>query len=326
METLFSIIIPAYNAEKHIKACLLSVVNQTYDNFELIIIDDGSTDNTSKICSNFVINDERIKFITKKKNEGVSIARNKGIENANGKYIVFIDSDDIVDRNLLYVLFKTMASSDRTIDYIRYEFQTIDEKGQQLYPNYESKRRSKLKGKIVDAADCISKIARNEFFLWSGIFRKDIIDKYNILFKGNCSYNEDTLFMVQFFCHSKNHLYIPDVLYGYRKFDGAVTSKFSEKNYNDVRTVFSELCWIYNGKDSDFKKVLRNVIEGIGLRLYNTKEYFNIENSKDKSVFDFCINSPILIEWKLIKILGANIAERFFPLVNFARKIIRRIA
>ena len=132
--------------------------------------------------------------------------------------------------------------------------------------------------------------------------------------------------MIQFFCHSKTHLYISDILYGYRKFDGAVTSKFSEKNYNDVRTVFSELCGIYNEKDSDFKKTLKNVIERIGLRLYNQKTYFNVENPKDKSVFDFCIISPILLEWKLISIFGGNIAVKSFPLINFARKIIRRIA
>ena len=95
MENKVSIIIPAYNCEKYIFECLESVINQTYSNLEIIIIDDGSTDNTSEICQRFEKIDNRIIY-TWQENSGVSKARNKGIDLAKGKYIVFIDADDKV--------------------------------------------------------------------------------------------------------------------------------------------------------------------------------------------------------------------------------------
>lgn len=318
---LFSIIIPVYNGEKYIVTCLNSVMCQTLKDWELILIDDGSTDKTPKLLSNYV--NKNIHLISKS-NEGVSVARNKGLDMAKGEYILFVDADDILYPDALSTLYDSLGN--REIDYLRYEYQTIDEKGNTLYPNYEAKIRRKVSDQTLDAAQCITHIVRNEYFLWSGIFRKEIIDKYHLRFMEGCTYNEDTLFMIKFFMHSKTHAYIPKTLYGYRKFDGSVTAKFTEKNYNDVRAVFSELCEIYNDKDSDFQKALKNVIERIGLRLYIKKEYFNLKNPKDKSVFDFCIISPILLEWKLISIFGLNIAVKSFPLINFARKIIRRIA
>lgn len=317
---LFSIIIPVYNGEKYIDTCINSIICQTLKDWELILIDDGSTDKTPKLLSNYV--SKNIHLISKL-NEGVSVARNKGLDIAKGEYILFVDADDILYPDALSTLYDSLRN--REIDYLRYEYQTIDKKGNALYPNYEAKIRRKVSNQTLDAAQCITRIVRNEYFLWSGIFRKEIIDKYHLRFMEGCTYNEDTLFMIQFFMHSKSHAYLPRTLYGYRKFEGAVTSKFSEKNYNDVRTVFSELCGIYNDKDLDFKKALKNVIERIGLRIYNQKEYFNIETPKDKSVFDFCIISPILLEWKLISIFGVNIAVKSFSLINFARKIIRRI-
>lgn len=320
----FSIIIPIYNAERFLSQTLESVLEQSYEDYELILVDDGSTDKSKDVCKRYSESDNRIVFISKC-NEGVSITRNRALDIAKGEYVFFVDADDIVYKDALRNIYNEIKKHS-SIDYLRFEYKTIDENGNNLYPNYESRRRRRIERNILNSADCIKNIVRNEFFLWSGIFKKSIIDEYNVRFLDDCTYNEDTLFMIQFFCHSKSHLYISDILYGYRKFDGAVTSKFSEKNYNDVRTVFYELCGIYNDKDSDFKKALKNVIERIGLRLYNQKAYFNIENPKDKSVFEFCLISPILLEWKLINILRINIAVKSFPLINFARKIIRRIA
>ena len=91
-----SVIIPLYNEEKYITACVESVINQTYKNLEIIIVDDKSTDNSLKIVKN--IKDKRIKIISLKKNAGVANARNKGVEAATGDYICFLDSDDFWDK------------------------------------------------------------------------------------------------------------------------------------------------------------------------------------------------------------------------------------
>lgn len=96
MDPIVSIVVPAYNVEKYMERCIRSVLAQTYDAFELIIVNDGSTDATEAICTSFA-KDERIKLISKQ-NAGVSAARNTGLQHCRGKYIVFLDADDTLDR------------------------------------------------------------------------------------------------------------------------------------------------------------------------------------------------------------------------------------
>lgn len=101
MQPLISIIAPVYNIPKeYLLKCFTSIINQTYKNWELIIVDDGSKDDSGKYCDEFVKKDNRIKVIHQE-NEGVSVARNKGLENSNGEYVAFIDSDDWIDENYL---------------------------------------------------------------------------------------------------------------------------------------------------------------------------------------------------------------------------------
>ena len=100
-----SVIIPIYNAEKFLSLCLESIINQTYKNLEIVLVNDGSLDNSIEICRQYAERDNRIKIIDDK-NRGVSYARNKGIEKATGQYILFIDSDDIVKKNYIDILVK----------------------------------------------------------------------------------------------------------------------------------------------------------------------------------------------------------------------------
>ena len=101
-----SIIVPVYNVEKYLSKCIDSIINQTYKNIEIILVDDGSTDNSSKICDKYAKKDNRIKVIHKK-NGGLSDARNVGIENANGIYVSFIDSDDYVELTMIERLYNS---------------------------------------------------------------------------------------------------------------------------------------------------------------------------------------------------------------------------
>ena len=111
MGDLISVIVPVYNVEKYIKKCLDSIIYQTYKNIEIILVDDGSTDNSGIICDVYKERDKRIKVIHKK-NNGVSAARNTGIENANGKWISFVDSDDWIDKNYFEILISKIYNND----------------------------------------------------------------------------------------------------------------------------------------------------------------------------------------------------------------------
>lgn len=114
MNDIISIIVPIYNVDQYLDKCINSIINQTYKNIEIILIDDGSTDNSLTICNNYSKQDSRIKVIHKE-NGGLSDARNKGIEIAKGEYITFIDSDDYVDLDYVEILYNTITKYEADI-------------------------------------------------------------------------------------------------------------------------------------------------------------------------------------------------------------------
>lgn len=119
MNDLISVIVPVYNVNKYIRKCVDSIIEQTYTNLEIILVDDGSTDGAEIICDEYSKNDKRIKVIHKP-NGGLSEARNVGIDIANGKYISFIDSDDYVENNYIELLYKSIKKNDADISVSSY--------------------------------------------------------------------------------------------------------------------------------------------------------------------------------------------------------------
>ena len=115
-----SIIVPMYNMENYIKECLDSLLNQDYKNTEIILVDDGSTDSTRQICEEYRLIDKRV-FIINKNNEGVSIARNTGLENSTGEWVVFVDPDDYCPLNMCSKLLEVAKQTDSEIVFGRHE-------------------------------------------------------------------------------------------------------------------------------------------------------------------------------------------------------------
>ena len=111
---MISVIIPIYNSEKYLSKCISSVLEQTYKDLELILVDDGSTDNSLNICNDFAERDSRI-VVVHQKNAGVSAARNNGLKNAKGDFITFVDSDDYVENDWLELLFKAITEKNAEV-------------------------------------------------------------------------------------------------------------------------------------------------------------------------------------------------------------------
>ena len=114
MNELISVIVPIYNVEKYLERCLDSIIKQTYKNLDIILVDDGSIDNSTKICDEYVKKDSRIKVIHKE-NGGLSDARNVGIDNSDGKYICFIDSDDYIELDMIENLYDGIVKNNANI-------------------------------------------------------------------------------------------------------------------------------------------------------------------------------------------------------------------
>lgn len=190
MNDLVSIIIPIYNVEKYLSKCIDSVINQTYQNLEILLIDDGSTDNSSEICETYSKKDNRIKVIHKE-NSGVSSARNKGLENAIGKYVCFVDSDDEVKAEYIATLVRLMTEKKVDMAMINYIKKDLE---------HEERIKYFLKDKRLNKKQFFEQLFQpNSFagYLWNKIFERETILKYQISFNENIYVCEDLLFVCQ---------------------------------------------------------------------------------------------------------------------------------
>ena len=219
LNTYFSIIIPVYNAEKYLNECLNSILRQEYNNYEVIMINDGSTDNSKKICEDYCHINNRFKLINQK-NMGVSLARNNGIKLANGKIILFVDSDDILMDGALNIIKNRIMDN----DLLCYGYKEV----------YKNNHNNILLNKNdLNSKDIFLKSVylTKEVggYLWNKCFRADIIKKNKILFDTNLHYCEDLVFVTEYLKYCKKVYYLNKTLYMYRMRKSSVSYNFFNK-------------------------------------------------------------------------------------------------
>lgn len=314
MNPYISIIIPVYNTANYVARTLDSILKQDFRDYEIILLDDGSKDSSANICKQYAETYSCINFIVKE-NEGVAKTRNIALDIAQGEYIFFIDSDDIIYQNSLEKVIAILKNIQP--DFLRYDFNTIDVNDQNLYPNHLRKRRKKYHGKILKATDFMQKIMKNEYYLCMNVFKQSIIKQYNIKFLNGCTCNEDTLFIIQYLQYCQKCIYTDILLYGYRKYDGAVTAHFTTKHYSDVKRVYWELYLLAGNSDIRMRKSIMKVAGRLALHLhkyvlvhhYVDNEYLEIENNCKRNALPiewffkrWLPNKPCSVVWKLISI------------------------
>lgn len=228
MNELISVIIPVYNVENYLEKCIKSVIIQEYKNIEIIIINDGSTDNSKKICSNYEEKDKRIKLINIK-NCGVSNARNIGIENANGKYITFIDADDCVEKDYVEKLYKICI--DNNVDISICGIKNYNEKYEKTYSNKNTAN------KLLTNEEAIAEMLDERLYyanVWAKMYKASILK--DIRFDVNLKIGEDLKFNIQAM-EKANAVFINTelLLYNYLIRDNSVTrDKFNEKWQGEI--------------------------------------------------------------------------------------------
>lgn len=227
----FSICMPAYNAEKTISRAIDSVLKQTYRNYELVIVNDGSSDNTSSIVLDYQKKDNRIKYVDGQK-LGVFRARLDSLERATGEYIVFLDSDDFLEENALEVIERAIKESDA--DVVQYCAQRRYQKGkaksiQALLPN-----RTRLEGAGIE--EIFSSLVTTEKYttLWNKAIRRSCFDFEALKRCPNLSIGEDNIIMLYVMKNVRRYYYITDILYNYMVFGGC-TRAFKSDSYSNHR-------------------------------------------------------------------------------------------
>lgn len=240
-----SIIVPFYNAEKHILKFLDSVKKQTLDDCEVLLIDDGSTDNSSEICRNYCETDKRFTYIEKEHN-GPSAARNAGISLAQGKYIAFWDSDDTVVSDALFKLTKIINKND--VDIIFFDHNLVypevtyqlSETFRDGYYNAEEVREEILQrgiGSLTESGSIKSCLGA----VWRRLFKTDFLRNNNIRFDESLDLYEDRLFCTECFIKAKSAYYMQgEYLYNYYKHPSSMTTNFNKNAIERVNKYFNK--------------------------------------------------------------------------------------
>ncbi|MBQ6787630.1 MAG: glycosyltransferase [Lachnospiraceae bacterium] len=230
-EVLVSVIIPVYNSKQYIRELLSDILNQTYKNLEIIIVDDGSTDNSLEIINEFAQNDNRICVITTE-NRGPSAARNTGLDKAKGTYIRFIDADDRVLPNSINEMVKAYKENEE-IDLVIGNYRSI--------PSKYLVTGKKLENKVVKEEQFIDIFIEHirAFYIgvpWNKLYKRAIIEKYKIRFHKDIMWSEDFLFNLDYFdkCKSFYLLFVDEGIYDYYLRESSITHALEDNIEHSV--------------------------------------------------------------------------------------------
>lgn len=288
-----SVIIPAFNCENFISKCIESILEQTYKNLQIIIVNDGSSDNTKNICENFEKNNSNIILINKE-NEGPAIARKTGLEKADGYYISFIDSDDYIDKNFYEKLVTSLETSNADIVECGYN---IVNGNMQLIKEY------KMKQQIIEGQrNCIKHYVEKKNttnYLWNKLYKNILFNnvEFQKLFAG-----EDAYVLLQLFGNAKKVVVIPENMYYYVQ----TTTSLCRKPYNLRRNdsvqagIFmynycEEKCpenceyyalYICSYAAQCYANLKYSYIDNKDIHMHNMKDIFNKYYDKNNSKFD----------------------------------------
>lgn len=250
---IISVIIPVYNVETYLPQCIESVLSQTFTDFELILVDDGSKDSSLSVCLDFAEKDSRVKVIHQD-NSGVSTARNKGLAAASGTWVTFLDSDDWVEEDFLENFrISHYADTDVICQGLKY----ID------HASGSVKRERRFSNDLITAPDEEGKLARYDVLSFGvtvcKCFKMSVIKDFGILFDEKIAYHEDHIFTLEFLSHSKSIVTIDACGYNYRCGHNATSlSKRHHPCKNQVRA----------------GQRMMKELENIGTRFHLSEEYF----------------------------------------------------
>lgn len=243
MKQLVSIIIPIYNVEKYLEQCIKSLINQTYRNLEIILINDGSIDESANICEKYKEQDNRIVFINKN-NDGAASAKNEGLKVAKGDYITFVDSDDFIELDMIEYMVNTIKKYNS--DIVQCNFTN-------LYKNTEKFKQDKIIEQKITSKDFLELFLTkwDSSLFWNKLFKREVIE--NIFFtEGRCI--DDEFFTYKCVINSKSIVTSNKIVYNYRmRKSGVMKSESSQKQilkdrvdylyerYELVRKIYKDL-------------------------------------------------------------------------------------
>ena len=286
--TAFSVIVPCWGTEPYLHRCIDSILRQSYQDFELILVDDGSPDACGSICDKYALADDRVK-VFHKKNAGVSMARNVGLDAAQGKYVLFVDSDDYLLPEALDTLWKTEQA--HPADYLYFQHMEPDETGKAsvqqeqnadcVLLSTEEERLRFLRNLIV--------VRQYSWAVWSGCFDRDVIEQNKLRFISECNnFGEDLAFTFTFICYSNRIQYLNVPLYYYDTTNesSAVNKSKGTVRIDDINEVLYYIKDAYREafKRDDFDNIHYDIIKRHTGVLYRLETEISIYRQWDDAL------------------------------------------
>lgn len=290
---IVSVIVPVYNAEKYLHRCIDSILKQTFTDFELLLIDDGSKDESGKLCDEYALNNSNV-FVFHKENSGVASARNYGLDKACGKWITFIDSDDWVDDEYLYSL---LQGRDTQMSVCSYLVEGSDEK---WYCDIPDVRLSNMKSVETWLFEYFKYKLRAP---WGILYSREIIESNSLRYDITMTIGEDLLFNLKYIAHISSLYSSSAKLYHYFKgnAEALTASGVSHDKYNYIRKSLIIKC---------YKALIDNkwMLEKTRERIFFDVCYFDYQNIRDMILGE---NNTILEKRKRLKDSFDNKATKY---------------
>lgn len=266
-----SIIIPVYNAELYLPRCIESILKQTFNDFEVILINDGSTDNSYFICKEYMNKDKRIKLINQE-NRGVSYARNQGIAGALGDYIMFVDSDDTIEEDMVDYLYSLIRRSDYEVAVCDYT----------LYKNgYCNKKKvNKVVLEYSGNDNIMDEYVLSNKFRYSPVnklYKKSLLIKNDIRFLTEIKYSEDAIFNYEVFSMVNKLIYSNEPKYNYYLNENSTVAKVTGKRLDVLEGIVKIYDLVKKKYPRHISKISNNYVESsvaIIIDIINEKKVF----------------------------------------------------
>ena len=309
---MVSIIVPIYKVEKYIVQCIKSVLDQTYPDIEIILVDDGSPDNCGKICDEYAKIDARIKVIHKE-NQGLGMARNTGLEHATGDFICFLDSDDWLDSNAIETWVKYQEKYDA--DLVMCHYEKRDDSNNVLY-RYKIVENAQYYASNEEVQKNIfwpmigqKSTAANDFTInmcvWTNLYRHSIIKNNNIRFLSEREYlSEDICFNLQFLLKTQDAVMIPESLYYYPT---SLTNCYKGDEFGKAKKLYFQVCKWADLASNQFEREYRlhrffiTKVRELMFRLCGSSICFTEKCSICKDIESDNLLTDILIQYPICK-------------------------
>lgn len=289
---MVSIIVPVYNVENYIKSCINSLLNQSYHNIEILLVDDGSTDKGGKICDEYAQQDDRIKTIHQE-NSGVSAARNKGLSEANGEYVCFVDADDRVKADMVKRLMQEQERTGADLVICGYDIEAFRNSTRSMESIYVQDLREQ--GNVF--LNIYNKGLLNSVF--NKLFRKDLIGSFHV----GRRLGEDLEFVLSYLEGCRSVSVLKDALYVYTRRLDSATTIFDRKKLQselDVYRDMEEFIESYFGGEIT-ESVIQNLTQNFACKVEMTFESPFMAHLEKKEILDIYTewkNSKNLVEFK----------------------------